>query len=316
MAERGDPRGAHWPVRAAAILPLLLVGLVLAACGGTSKTLSTARTDSPGRELFVKTSFPHHLDPRYTRTYSKYVNCMRANGVRYPGLNSGSTPTLETLSKRSTFQEAETHCYSLLTAALRELPKARRDRALSLAKQKIQAFLEASRAHVVRYRVPSGSMSPTLEVGEFAYYKPLSGSPRIGDIVVFHPPEGAEQEQCGLIAHEQSTGAGACDRPVGKADTIKFIKRIVAGPGDTIYIKEGHVYRDGERERDRYIKTCTGSGECNFPSPIKIPAGHWFLMGDNRGESDDSRFWGPIPTDWILGVVRWCAVIHRPCAGS
>ena len=43
------------------------------------------------------------------------------------------------------------------------------------------------------------------------------------------------------------------------------------------------------------------SPECNFPTPIKIPAGHWFMMGDNRGESDDSRFWGPVPTGWIIG---------------
>ena len=39
-------------------------------------------------------------------------------------------------------------------------------------------------------------------------------------------------------------------------------------------------------------------------TPIKIPAGEWFMMGDNRGESDDSRFWGPVPTSWITGVVR------------
>jgi signal peptidase I len=41
--------------------------------------------------------------------------------------------------------------------------------------------------------------------------------------------------------------------------------------------------------------------ECNFLTPIKIPAGRWFMMGDNRGESDDSRFWGPVPTSWIIG---------------
>jgi signal peptidase I len=89
-----------------------------------------------------------------------------------------------------------------------------------------------------------------------------------------------------------------------------FIKRIVAGPGDEIYVRAGHVYRKASdtsrfvRERDPYVARCGGNAECNFPDPIKIPAGRSFLMGDNRGESDDSRFWGPIPTGWIVGVVR------------
>ena len=55
------------------------------------------------------------------------------------------------------------------------------------------------------------------------------------------------------------------------------------------------------RESDSYIKPCGGVQECNFTTPITIPAGHWFMMGDNRGESDDSRFWGPVPTSWIIG---------------
>jgi signal peptidase I len=41
--------------------------------------------------------------------------------------------------------------------------------------------------------------------------------------------------------------------------------------------------------------------QCSFPTPIKVPPGHWFMMGDNRGESDDSRFWGPVPRSWIIG---------------
>ncbi len=92
-----------------------------------------------------------------------------------------------------------------------------------------------------------------------------------------------------------------------KVSSVNFIKRVVAGPGDEIYIKEGHVYRKASgtsqfvREKDTYIRECGVSPECNFPTPIKIPAGHWFMMGDNRGESDDSRFWGPVPTGWIIG---------------
>ena len=97
-------------------------------------------------------------------------------------------------------------------------------------------------------------------------------------------------------------GASACSEPEpAKSDSVNFIKRVVAGPGDTIKIVEGHVIRNGKRESDSYIRPCPGVSECNFPVPIKIPAGHWFMMGDNRGESDDSRFWGPVPTGWIIG---------------
>lgn len=56
------------------------------------------------------------------------------------------------------------------------------------------------------------------------------------------------------------------------------------------------------RESDPYIRSCGPAPECSFPDPIKIPAGYWFMMGDNRGASDDSRFWGPVPTAWIVGT--------------
>jgi signal peptidase I len=85
---------------------------------------------------------------------------------------------------------------------------------------------------------------------------------------------------------------------------VNFIKRVVGVPGDKIYIKGGHVYRNGRRESDGYIsRSCESSDGrgCNFTTPITIPPGHWFMMGDNRGESDDSRFWGPVPRSWIIG---------------
>lgn len=153
------------------------------------------------------------------------------------------------------------------------------------------------------YRVPSGSMEPTLRVGARVVIS--SGTPQLGDIVVFNPPEGAELEICGPRGHMVTPGGPACAHPGPTRSTVKFIKRIVAGPGDTLYISEGHIYRNDKRESDPYIRPC-GSQQptCNFRVPIKIPSGHWFLIGDNRGESDDSRFWGPVPTDWITGIVR------------
>jgi signal peptidase I len=161
------------------------------------------------------------------------------------------------------------------------------------------------------YKIPSGSMLPTLAIGQRVLVNRIGmdfGEPHVGEIAVFHPPEGAEQEECGPEPHVVKLGAAACSTPVPKEDSsTNFIKRVVAGPGDEIYIREGHVFRKARgkstftRESDSYIRACGASPECNFPDPIKIPAGHWFMMGDNRGESDDSRFWGPVPTGWIVG---------------
>jgi signal peptidase I len=153
------------------------------------------------------------------------------------------------------------------------------------------------------YRIPSGSMEPTLNVGQRVLVNRIGthfGKPHVGEIAVFHPPEGAQNEQCGSTTRVAPGGA-PCAEPVPKEASVNFIKRIVAGPGDTIRVVEGHVYRNGKREADSYIRPCPGVTECNFPVAITVPAGHWFMMGDNRGESDDSRFWGPVPTGWIIG---------------
>jgi len=162
----------------------------------------------------------------------------------------------------------------------------------------------AIQAWVIKpYRIPSGSMEPTLHIGQRVLVDRIGthfGDPHVGEIAVFHPPEGATQEVCGG-GQRVSPGGAPCSQPVDKEAGVNFIKRIVAGPGDTIKIIEGHVIRNGKREKDSYIRPCPGVAECNFPVPIKVPPGHWFMMGDNRGESDDSRFWGPVPTSWIIG---------------
>ena len=160
------------------------------------------------------------------------------------------------------------------------------------------------------YKIPSGSMEPTLAINQRVLVNRIGmdfGGPHVGEIAVFHPPEGAEQEECGPAPHVIKLGEAPCAAPVPKESSVNFIKRVVAGPGDEIYIKEGHVFRKPAgksqfvREQDSYIRACGESPECNFPKPIKVPPGHWFMMGDNRGESDDSRFWGPVPTGWIIG---------------
>jgi signal peptidase I len=172
--------------------------------------------------------------------------------------------------------------------------------ALGLA-QAVEAFV------VKPYRIPSGSMLPTLQIGQRILVNRIGEdftTPHVGDIVVFHPPQNWQQG-C-ADPHEGAIASGgnasqACDVAQRHDASVTFIKRVVAGPGDTIRILDGHVYRDGIREKDAYTLPCGGGSSCNFTTPITVPRGDYFMMGDNRGESDDSRFWGPVPTAWIIG---------------
>ena len=159
----------------------------------------------------------------------------------------------------------------------------------------IQAFI------VKPYRIPSSSMEPTLTIGQRVLVDRIGmhfSDPHVGEIVVFHPPQDAASEVCGA-SHPPTA---VCQYPEAKQSSQNFIKRIVGGPGDVISVRDGHVIRNGKPEKDSYTRPCgPGDSNCNFPTPVKIPPGHWFMMGDNRGQSDDSRFWGPVPTGWIIG---------------
>jgi signal peptidase I len=128
------------------------------------------------------------------------------------------------------------------------------------------------------YRIPSESMEPTLQVGDqvivnrFSHH--LGAQPEVGDIVVFHPP-GARSET--------------------------FIKRVVGVAGDRIAVREGHVVRNGRLREEPYARACGGGPECDMPRATTVPNGHVYVMGDNRGESQDSRFWGPVPVSDVIG---------------
>jgi len=160
----------------------------------------------------------------------------------------------------------------------------------------IQAFL------VKPYRIPSESMMPTLEIGQRVLVNRIGGrfsDPQVGDVVVFHPPAGAESDnECG---GGPPPAGEPCSEPTAQRADVNFIKRIVAGPGDRLSIEQGHVVLNGERQSEPFALPCQGSEGCTYPRAITIPPDHYFMMGDNRGSSDDSRFWGPVPRDWIIG---------------
>jgi signal peptidase I len=154
------------------------------------------------------------------------------------------------------------------------------------------------------YRVPGGEMEPTLRIGQIVDLEaPSSRSrPYVGEIVLFHPPSGWAQELCGPVPHIIRPGGRACSYAQPRRSGAEIIGRIVAAPGDVLSIQRGHVIRNGMAERDRYIRPCQPRTaiECNYPTPIRVPRGRWFVVGDNRGESDDSREFGPVAASWII----------------
>lgn len=165
----------------------------------------------------------------------------------------------------------------------------------------VQAFL------VKPYRIPSGSMLPTVRINQRVLVNRLAmdfSSPHVGDIVVFHPPKNYDVGCANPNEGQNQSGqdaAAACQVAWKQASSQTFIKRVVGVPGDHLSIRNGHVYRNGEREPDSYIVQCAGDAACNFPQTITVPQGAYYMMGDNRPDSEDSRFWGPVPRAWIIG---------------
>jgi signal peptidase I len=182
------------------------------------------------------------------------------------------------------------------------------------------------------YKIPSPSMVPTLETGQRVLVNRIEGrfgTPERGDVVVFHPPPGADQQLCG-IQNGQSFGSPpetyvavpdlqdlpaqndanymAC--PVANAGMQKqaFIKRVIGMPGDRFKIIKGHAYVNGKMLDEPYINTQQSCDDpsnftlsCTYSREFTIPAGKYFMMGDNRNNSDDSRFWGPIAKENMVG---------------
>lgn len=156
----------------------------------------------------------------------------------------------------------------------------------------------------VPYTVETSSMEPTFQPETKIYYDPTATHPQVGQVIVFYLPAGGKEGACG----EAMIGGRACANPepgMTKAKLTSF-KRVVGLPGDSIAIREGRVIRNGQPEAEPPILPCGKDEkvECEFPTPITVPAGHYYVMADNRGlPKEDSRIFGAVPQEYILGTV-------------
>jgi signal peptidase I len=156
-------------------------------------------------------------------------------------------------------------------------------------------------------------MEPTLAVSSRVEIEAGVGL-RVGEIVAFHAPAGAlpATPVCGAPAQ----GAGfrrPCDLATPATSSQVLIKRIVAGPGDGVSLDSGRAVVNGITHNERFPVTCTEAPTCDFPAAVRVPAGSYFVLGDNRAASDDSRFWGPVPASSIIGVVVRCGLLQTAC---
>ncbi|HXQ61578.1 MAG TPA: signal peptidase I [Acidimicrobiales bacterium] len=139
-----------------------------------------------------------------------------------------------------------------------------------------------TRAYAVQsYFIPTPSMTPTLMPGDRILVDKLSSTIHRGDIVVFQNP------------------------PADQGGPPTLVKRVIGLPGERISSVGNQVLINGKTLAEPWLPPLVG--ECVEASehitPTTIPAGHYFVMGDCRGDSDDSRYWGTVPSALIVGKV-------------
>jgi len=153
------------------------------------------------------------------------------------------------------------------------------------------------------FYIPSGSMLPTLEVGERILVEKVTyrfGGPDRGDVVVFerslNPAVPSPHEDDSVIEDVANAFKSLFGFPTGGEQD--YVKRVMAVGGDTIEGRDGDVYVNDEAVDEPYLPD--GVVTHDFP-PQQVPRGQIFVMGDNRGSSDDSRNFGPVPDDEVVG---------------
>jgi signal peptidase I len=148
------------------------------------------------------------------------------------------------------------------------------------------------------YVVPTPSMEPTYPTHTKVSYEP-GGSFAVGDVVILKEPQaGVSFAAC---LHKATGGDGLCIDEPGAISNLRSIKRVVAGPGDDFEMTNGHVTRDRKPESGYDTRPCRDL--CDSGVAIHVPQDLYYVMGDNRGTSVDSRSYGFVPKDAILGKV-------------
>ena len=158
--------------------------------------------------------------------------------------------------------------------------------------------------------IPSASMMPTLKEGDRVLVEKVSyvfGEPGRADVVVFERDlpglTGSDEAEEGVLTDIRNAFRELFGFPTGTSED--YIKRIIGVEGDTVMGRNGGVYVNGERLDEPYLVDRVRT----LPfDPIEVPDGMLFVMGDNREASDDSRNFGPIPADKVIGrafVVLW-----------
>jgi len=160
--------------------------------------------------------------------------------------------------------------------------------------------------------IPSGSMRPTLIEGDRIVVEKLTKYPNIikshkfenvpkrGDIMIFYPPF-VELKTDPISVFSRLTGFFCKD--------IAFIKRVIGLPGEKFQIKQEvngvyKVYINDKPLEEEYIMSDRDFHKCRenmYCGPFVIPEGEYFMMGDNRGNSQDSRFWGTLSQNRFIG---------------
>jgi signal peptidase I len=155
------------------------------------------------------------------------------------------------------------------------------------------------------YYIPTPSLVPELKVDDRVIVSRLAydlHSIHRGDIVVFKAPPGvgstyhSSGDPIVSFFHDLGVGLGVTE------DQTVLIKRVIGLPGDMVDARGGHVYVNGDLLVEPYLPTGTYTSDFG---PVRVPPGHLWLMGDNRGDSEDSRYFGPVPESSVIGRAIW-----------
>jgi signal peptidase I len=147
------------------------------------------------------------------------------------------------------------------------------------------------------------SMEPTIRSGEFIAVDTHAydaTQPQVGDIVSVRAPVNVFTMICAAVRRYDQP----CRRAARHLTDTLLVKRILAGPGQRVAISsQGRARVDDVLQDEPYIIPCALLDHCRLPRAITVPPNQYFLLGDNRPYSSDSRYWGPVPQNAIQGQV-------------